>query len=139
MLSLNSIVRELPGEVAKELPGKFGELLGKSGDFPEARGSLTPSQRVKLTQNMGHLFGNFPPISGVRPGRGICNLPHFLRERENTHEHKQISGIVPALWIAKMWFLGGHSLWGEETHKQNPPENRGKLFYLQLELFFSYG
>ena len=26
-------------------PGKFGELLGKPGDFPEARGSLTPSQR----------------------------------------------------------------------------------------------
>ena len=24
--------------------GKFGELPGKSGDFPEARGSLTPPQ-----------------------------------------------------------------------------------------------
>ena len=34
------------GEVAEKLPGKFGELLGKSGDFPEARGSLTPSQRL---------------------------------------------------------------------------------------------
>ena len=31
------------GEVA---PGKLGELPGKSGDFPEARGSLTPSQRL---------------------------------------------------------------------------------------------
>ena len=32
------------GEVAEKLPGKFGELLGKSGDVREARGSLTPSQ-----------------------------------------------------------------------------------------------
>ena len=34
------------GEVAGKLPGRFGELLGKSGDFPEARGSLTSSQRL---------------------------------------------------------------------------------------------
>ena len=34
------------GEVAEKLPGKFGELLGKSGDFPEALGNLTPSQRL---------------------------------------------------------------------------------------------
>ena len=34
------------GEVAEKLPGKFGELPRKSGDFPEARGSLTPSQRL---------------------------------------------------------------------------------------------
>ena len=34
------------GEVAWELPGKFGELPGKSGDFPEARGSRTPSERL---------------------------------------------------------------------------------------------
>ena len=34
------------GEVAEKLPGKFGELPGKSGDSPEARGSLTPSQRL---------------------------------------------------------------------------------------------
>ena len=34
------------GEVAEKLPGKFGELPGKSGDFPEARESLTPSQRL---------------------------------------------------------------------------------------------
>ena len=34
------------GEVAEKLLGKFGELLGKSGDFPEARGSLTSSQRL---------------------------------------------------------------------------------------------
>ena len=35
------------GEVAEKLPGKFGELPGKSVDFPEARrGGLTPSQRL---------------------------------------------------------------------------------------------
>ena len=34
------------GEVAEKLPGKFGALPGKSGDFPEARGFLTPSQRL---------------------------------------------------------------------------------------------
>ena len=36
------------GEVAEKLPGKFGELPGKSGHFPEARGSLTPSQRRQI-------------------------------------------------------------------------------------------
>ena len=41
------------GEVAEKLPGKFGELPGKSGDFPEARGSLTPSQRLaKFVSNL---------------------------------------------------------------------------------------
>ena len=34
------------GEVARKLLGKFGELPQKSGDSPEARGSLTPSQRL---------------------------------------------------------------------------------------------
>ena len=39
-------------EVAEKLPGKFGQLPGKSGDVPEARGSLTPSQRLaKLVSN----------------------------------------------------------------------------------------
>ena len=33
-------------EVTEELPEKVGERPGKSGDFPEARGSLTPSQRL---------------------------------------------------------------------------------------------
>ena len=34
------------GEDAGELPGKFRELPKKSGNFPEARGSLTPSQQL---------------------------------------------------------------------------------------------
>ena len=33
-------------EVARELTGKFGELPGKSGNFAEARGSLTPFQQL---------------------------------------------------------------------------------------------
>ena len=41
-LLFSSIVREPLGEVAEKLPGKFGELLGKSGDFPEARGEPDP-------------------------------------------------------------------------------------------------
>ena len=41
------------GEVAEKLPGKSRELPGKSGDFPEARGSLTPSQRLaKFVSNI---------------------------------------------------------------------------------------
>ena len=40
------------GEVAEELPGKFRENSGRSRDFPEARGSLTPSQRhAKIVSN----------------------------------------------------------------------------------------
>ena len=42
------------GEVAEKLPGKFGELPGKSGDFPEARGSLTPSQRLSKSVSKLH-------------------------------------------------------------------------------------
>ena len=46
-LLLSSTVRELPGKSPKNFRGKFfGELPGKSGDFPEARGNPTPSQRL---------------------------------------------------------------------------------------------
>ena len=42
------------GEVAEKLMGKFGKLPGKSANFPEARGSLTPSQRLaKSVCNFG--------------------------------------------------------------------------------------
>ena len=34
------------GEVAGELSGKSGELLGEVLNFPEAQGSPTPSQRL---------------------------------------------------------------------------------------------
>ena len=56
-LLLSSTVREPPGKSPKNFRGKFGELPGKSGDFPEARGSLTPSQRLakfvsNITQNL---------------------------------------------------------------------------------------
>ena len=46
------------GEVAEKLPGKFGELPEKSGDFPEARGSLTPSQR--LAKSVSKYYGDKP-------------------------------------------------------------------------------
>ena len=42
----NSPPNEVTGVKKTHPPGKFGELSGKSGDFPEARGSLTPSQRL---------------------------------------------------------------------------------------------
>ena len=46
------VAEKLPGKFG-ELPGKFGELPGKSRDFPEARGSLTPSQRpTKSVSNL---------------------------------------------------------------------------------------
>ena len=46
------------GEVAEKLPGKFGGLPGKSGDFPEARGGLTPFQRLaKFVSKHVHLSG----------------------------------------------------------------------------------
>ena len=48
-LLLSSTVRGSQGisrEVAREFPGRFGELPGKFRDFPEARGSLTPSPRL---------------------------------------------------------------------------------------------
>ena len=47
------------GEVAGELLGKFGELLGKSGDFPEARGCLTPSQRLAKFVSKYSIIRNF--------------------------------------------------------------------------------
>ena len=43
--------------LTEKLPGKFGELPGKSGDFPEARGSLTPYQRLaKFVSNLSVLY-----------------------------------------------------------------------------------
>ena len=63
------------GEVAEKLPGKFGELLGKSGDFPEARGSLTPSQRLaKFVSNSREM--NVPKFSCGSSGG--CLTPPFF-------------------------------------------------------------
>ena len=45
-LLLSSTVRELQGKSPKNFRGSSGELPGKPGDFPEARGSLTPSLRL---------------------------------------------------------------------------------------------
>ena len=41
------------GEVAEKLPGSSGNFRGSPGDFPEARGSLTPHQRLaKFVSNV---------------------------------------------------------------------------------------
>ena len=45
-LLLSSTVRELPGKSLKTSGEVRGKLPGKSGDFPEAQGSLTPYQRL---------------------------------------------------------------------------------------------
>ena len=52
-LLLSSTVTELPGKS----PKTSGEVWGTSGDFPEARGSLTPHQRLaKFVSNSGFFF-----------------------------------------------------------------------------------
>ena len=56
------------GDVAEKLPGKFGELAGKPGDFPEARGSLTPSQR--LAKFVPKIFMQSAPEQRIAKGAG---------------------------------------------------------------------
>ena len=86
------------GEVAEKLPGKFGELPGKSGDFPEARGSLTPSQRLAklVSKRNGRVTTGFgarskskgrqdPRCAWVKTGRfGILFVLCFLALVEDT-------------------------------------------------------
>ena len=45
-LLLSSTVREPPGKSPKNFRGSLGNFRGSPGTFPEARGSLTPSQRL---------------------------------------------------------------------------------------------
>ena len=53
-LLLSSTVRELPGKSPENFRGSWGNFRGKSGDFPEARGSLTPFQRLaKFVSKIG--------------------------------------------------------------------------------------
>ena len=58
-LLLSSTVRERPGKSPGKLPGKLGELPGKSRDFPEAWGSLTPSQRLAKFVSKQQCFERF--------------------------------------------------------------------------------
>ena len=68
------------GEVTEKLPGKFGELPGKSGNFSEARGSLTPSQRLaKFVSNESRCKSN-------------------LRE-EKQHKHKLLGPDFPRTFL----------------------------------------
>ena len=62
------------GEVAEKLPGKFGELLGKPGDFLEARGSLTPSQRLAKFVSKGPQFRNSDAIPQGKRSRQVSSI-----------------------------------------------------------------
>ena len=46
VLLVASTVRELPGKSPKNFRGSSGNFRGSLENFPEARGSLTPSQRL---------------------------------------------------------------------------------------------
>ena len=74
---LSSTVRELPAKAGKT----SGEVRGTSGecrDFPEARGSLTPSQRLAkfVSNDEGH------PKAFPRPRQPLFAVP-ALRELES--------------------------------------------------------
>ena len=60
-LLLNSTVRELPGKS----PGNFRGTSRKSGDLPEAQGSLTPSQRLAKFVSNTSLPWPIQPIFAV--------------------------------------------------------------------------
>ena len=75
------------GEVAGKLPGKFGKVPGKSGDFPEARGSLTPSQRLAKFVSKNRVFLNpwfGEPVVCTPDSRGFRNLRGFRDFRESS-------------------------------------------------------
>ena len=76
-LLLSSTVREPPGKSPKNFRGKFGELPGKPGNFPEARGSLTPSQRLaKFISNLSRAPYNYV-------------LPNFCGKHREKTEKKE--------------------------------------------------
>ena len=97
------------GEVAEKLPGKFGELPGKPRDFPEARGSVTPSKRLaKFVSNSGAWGANpFLDSRCIRHCRNFCQSPlmlegakpHLPQElrlsgRKKAHKHKLFVALV---------------------------------------------
>ena len=69
-LLLSSTVRELPGKSPKNFRGSSGNFRGSPGTSREARGSLTPSQRLaKFVSNLRTLLRSVrlhDPL-GVRP------------------------------------------------------------------------
>ena len=72
-------MRELPGKSPKNFRGSPGNFRGSPGNFPEARGSLTPSQRLaKFISNwpsgkelLGGRFGYFFIFPARGRGRGF--------------------------------------------------------------------
>ena len=109
------------GEVAEKLPGKFGELPGKSGDFPEARGGLTPSQRLaqfvskcgltgKCERNLGEysLPLHYESESEKNPQIFICNRfrAEWPKSRDATAMYDAIRIAHPQIASdAKKFFL----------------------------------
>ena len=59
--------------------------------------------------------------------------------KEKTHKHKQSCEIVPRFWwVAKCFvhvLVGGRSIWGRNTHKQNPPPPQKKKTERSRETF----
>ena len=62
----NSTVRELPGKSPKNFRGSSGNFRGSLGNFPEARGSLTPSQRLAKFVSKVRVYRGTGVSRGVR-------------------------------------------------------------------------
>ena len=78
-------------------PGKFGELPGKPGDFAEARGSLTPSQR--LTNWSPNL--RFPACCAFRMlfSFFFLSLGDLKITSTSTEKQKRSQNLAPVLVI----------------------------------------
>ena len=96
------------GEVAEKLLGKFGKVPGKSGDFPEARGSLTPSQRLAkiCPQNLAceHVTG-FRWQRAIVSRKEVCDcmlesLDNIIWIRIHTcQQNRDQSTNARAIWV----------------------------------------
>ena len=109
------------GEVAEKLPGKFGELPGKSGGFPEARGSLTPSQR--LAKFISKFWWNWLTVSVAE--LGPFRIPTFVA-------HPLLLFFSPCPWETD--FLTSPVLRGAALFDNSAPALRAQDFYAPLAL-----
>ena len=97
------------GEVAEKLPGKFGELPGKSGDFREARGSLTPSQRLAELVSNKHqqqFMGDFPglgmgqkPLFMCFPWGAWCLLSETGKEAKSSEKAQTVVFFLSTVFV----------------------------------------
>ena len=96
------------GEAAEKLPEKFGELPGKSGDFPEARGSLTPSQRLAKF------------VFKVRGVRFSGPVPRSVQKvsRECPRSVKKVSRTLPEHSRDTFWTLRSPGPEGPQRHPE---------------------